>query len=304
VSDVIVVAVDEASLATAMEERGLSDAYEAMCEVSRCLAPLAQAGHGLVVTLAGQRALDEIVARVTVSSGGVDESPLDVCGAQAQGAVAYQLQQALTSEFKLRGIEREAAAVMTRVEVDIGDAAFLSPDRPVGGAYTAEEAQGLSASEGWRMTEHAGVWRRLAACPRPRRIVDIGAIRALMGAGFVVLAGSGGGVPVVLDERGWYMGSAAVLDEALTASLLARELGASTLMLTCADAETAQGVAALSLDALRQRRKDRTLEGLSPARAQAIEAFLAGGGRQVVIAGLSRLEEALGDAGVGRRFVG
>jgi carbamate kinase len=68
------------------------------------------------------------------------------------------------------------------------------------------------------------------ASPEPLEILDAPAVDALIAAGFIVVAAGGGGVPVVREDGG-YRGVEAVIDKDLAAQLLARHVGATTLVI-------------------------------------------------------------------------
>ena len=57
---------------------------------------------------------------------------LDVCVAHSQGGIGYMLIQALENAMRRAGIERQAACVLTQVEVDARDRAFERPSKPIG----------------------------------------------------------------------------------------------------------------------------------------------------------------------------
>lgn len=225
---VVVTVGDDALLGSGAPER-VADGYEALVEVSRSVARLAEEGYDVVVAHGCGPQLEVALLRDHHSYEAFPEPPLDVTLAEVGGGLGYLLQQALASEFRLRGIDRRLVTVITRVEVDIGDAAFLQPAKAIGPAYTDLVAQSRADSEGWHVAEDPGRgWRRMVATPKPRRIVELEVIRTLVEAGHVVVCCGGGGVPVVRDERGWYMGVAAVIEVGATSALLARELGATT----------------------------------------------------------------------------
>lgn len=223
---VVVTIGDGALLADGAPER-VAEGYEALTEIAKTIAHLVDAGRDIVITHGYGTLLGSALLRSDLAREALPDVPFDVCGADAQGTLGYLLGQALGNEFKLRGIHRSVATVLTRVEVDPRDPAFFTPSCPVGRSYTEEEANARADDEGWDIAEAPGHgWRRVVATPKPRRVVELDVIRTLVDAGYVVVCCGGGGIPVVLDERGWYMGVAAIVDVGQTSALLARELGA------------------------------------------------------------------------------
>lgn len=69
------------------------------------------------------------------------------------------------------------------------------------------------------------------ASGEPREIVELPAIKLLLGAGALVVCTGGGGIPVVLAADGSLQGVEAVIDKDLVGELLARTLGADDLLL-------------------------------------------------------------------------
>lgn len=158
--------------------------------------------------------------------------PLDVAVAATAGEIGYLLAEALQAELAAAGRERAVTVMLTRVVVDPGDSAFSAPTKPVGPFYDQATAQNLSRRSGWRMVEDAGRgWRKVVASPRPIAVVESLALRALLGAGGIVVAGGGGGVPVARGGDGGLGGVEAVIDKDRTAALLARDLGAHLLVI-------------------------------------------------------------------------
>jgi carbamate kinase len=162
------------------------------------------------------------------------EVPLDVCGADSQGAIGYALQQNLCNEFRRLGIAREAATVICQTEVAADDPAFKHPTKPIGGFMDEEQAE-RRRKEGWNIVNDANRgYRRVVASPQPLRIVELAAIRALIAAGVVVVTVGGGGIPVAADADGNLHGVAAVIDKDLASALLANNLGADLLIISTA----------------------------------------------------------------------
>jgi len=148
--------------------------------------------------------------------------PLDVLGAQTDGMIGYLLEQALGN---LLPRARTVATLLTRVEVDQNDPAFLHPSKPVGPVYSAQEAARVGAAYGWTMGGDGAGMRRLVASPRPLRVLGLDAIGCLLAQGIVVIAGGGGGIPVArAKDLPALHGVDAVIDKDFCSALLAREL--------------------------------------------------------------------------------
>jgi carbamate kinase len=157
---------------------------------------------------------------------------MDICGAQTQGSMGYILQRCVENMLKLRRMDQRCVTVLTEVVCDARDPAFQNPTKPVGPFYQAFRGRALREEKEWVMSEDSGRgWRRLVPSPRPLGIVQIDAIRALVEAGYVVFACGGGGIPVVRDPSGYYVGVEAVIDKDRTSAMLGRELGCDYLII-------------------------------------------------------------------------
>ncbi|RFM69960.1 carbamate kinase, partial [Salmonella enterica] len=158
--------------------------------------------------------------------------PLDILGAESQGMIGYMLQQALKNHLP----EREISVLLTQVEVDANDPAFLNPTKYIGPIYDEAQARALQAEKGWVFKADGNAFRRVVPSPQPKRIVENDAIRALISRDHLVICNGGGGVPVVEKADG-YHGIEAVIDKDLSAALLASQIHADALLiLTDADA--------------------------------------------------------------------
>ncbi len=173
----------------------------------------------------------EIAAKVE----GMHEVPLEVCGADSQGAIGYALQQTLQNELRRRGINKSVATVVTQVAVDADDKAFREPSKPIGSFMDKAEADRRAAELGWSVREDAGRgWRRVVASPLPKEVVELEAVEALLKAGTVVVTVGGGGIPVVRDADGDLKGVAAVIDKDFASSLLAQLIKADLFLISTA----------------------------------------------------------------------
>ena len=269
----------------------------------RALRPIMELGRELIVTHGNGPVVGKIHLRMAISRQRVAPMSLDICVAQSQGGIAYLLMQALENALREVGNPRHVVCLLTQVEVDPNDPAFTNPTKPIGTFYGEAEAKALADELGWDMREEKGRgWRHVVASPRPKHIVDISLIRALAKQGAVVIAGGGGGIPVVRAPDGTRRGIEAVIDKDLTSAHMARVLGIDDMMIL-----TAVSKVAIHWGTPQQRFLDRvTLSELKALQAEGhfppgsmgpkVEAairFMEMGGKRVVISGLEQALPAL-----------
>ncbi len=233
---IAVIAIGGNSLVNKGRE-AIEDQISAVNETSRHIADMTEQGWTVAVGHGNGPQVGFVLRRSEIAHRveGVHEVPLDVCGADTQGATGYMLQQGLYNEFLKRGIKKGVVTVVTQVEVDSKDPAFQNPTKPIGGFM--EEAQALEKREkdGWSVVDDAGRgWRRVVPSPLPMRVVEEPAIKALIGAGMCVITVGGGGIPVVSDETGKLKGIAAVIDKDYASSLLGSKIGAERFIVSTA----------------------------------------------------------------------
>jgi len=173
----------------------------------------------------------EIAAKVE----GMHEVPLDVCGADSQGAIGYALQQNLQNILYQRKLNKKVVTVITQTLVDRQDPAFKNPSKPIGGFMSKDEAEKKVHDQGWNVVEDAGRgYRRVVASPLPKEIVELETVETLINKGIVTITVGGGGIPVIDPGDGNYEGIAAVIDKDYASSLLARELKADLFIISTA----------------------------------------------------------------------
>ncbi|RJL31291.1 carbamate kinase [Bailinhaonella thermotolerans] len=269
-------------------------------EAMEQVAGLVAAGLRVALTHGNGPQVGNLLIKNQLAAAVVPPVPLDWCVAQTQGSIGVLILDALERALAARGLrETRVAALVTRTLVDPGDPAFADPAKPVGRYYGAAEARRFMAGgQTWREYGSRG-WRRVVASPEPREILDAPAVRALLGAGFVVVAAGGGGVPVARGPGGALRGVEAVIDKDLAAALLAREVGASTLVIAT-DVEhavvgfgtaDARPLGRTSPGEIRGFREHFGPGSMGP-KAEAAARFAEGGGRAVITA-LRRLGEAV-----------
>lgn len=229
----IVIAIGGNSLIKDARHQSVADQYAAVVETIRHITDMLERGCRIVITHGNGPQVGFILLRSEHSRGILHEVPLDSIVADTQGALGYQIQQALENEFRRRRLSRSVAAVVTQTLVDRADPAFSNPSKPIGEFYTKAQAEERERVDGWRMIEDAGRgWRRVVPSPRPVRIIESEVIRHLASSGYVVVAAGGGGIPVVADEKGLLSGVAAVIDKDVASAVLAAQIGADVLMIS------------------------------------------------------------------------
>lgn len=232
---IAVVAIGGNSLIKDKMHQSVRAQYIAAHETCEHIVSMIQAGWDVVIAHGNGPQVGFILRRSELAAGELHELPLDVCGADSQGAIGYALQQNLHNEFRRLGVNKHAVTVVTQVEVAADDPAFQNPSKPIGSFMDAPQAQQRKENDGWDLMEDAGRgWRRVVASPKPVRIVEEAVIDNAIQAGFVVIAVGGGGIPVVADADGNLQGVAAVIDKDLASSLLANQIDAELLIISTA----------------------------------------------------------------------
>jgi carbamate kinase len=273
-------------------------------QTAEALLPLALEGKTeLIITHGNGPVVGKILMRQALTRDRLPPMSLDICVAHSQGGIAYLLMQALENALRERDNGRHVACLLTQVEVDSKDKAFQTPTKYVGQFFPKEQADAIGRELGWTMKQDgARGYRHVVPSPMPQHICDISLIEALSKRGTVVIAGGGGGIPVVRGPKGVRHGIEAVIDKDLTTELIARVLKIDTIMLL-----TAVPRVAVNFGKPEQKFLDRvTLKELKAYHAEGhfppgsmgpkVEAairFLEHGGKKVVIAKLDQTVAAL-----------
>lgn len=232
-----VVAIGGNSLIKDSKRQSVEDQYQAAKETTYHIADMIEAGWDVAIGHGNGPQVGFILRRSEIAAKveGMHEVPLDVCGADSQGAIGYALQQNLQNELYRRGIKKAVATVVTQVLVDKNDKAFQNPTKPIGGFMDEAEAKRREKDLGWSVVEDAGRgWRRVVASPLPKEVVELESVKTLLDAGVVVITVGGGGIPVIDKGEGEYVGTAAVIDKDFASSLLAQEIKADLFVISTA----------------------------------------------------------------------
>ena len=303
---VAVVAIGGNSLIKDKQHQSVEDQYQAAKETTQHIADMIEEGWDVAIGHGNGPQVGFILRRSEIAHKveGMHEIPLDVCGADSQGAIGYALQQTLQNELYRRGIQKPCATVITQVLVDKDDPAFKNPSKPIGGFMDEADAQRRARDLGWSVVEDAGRgWRRVVASPIPKEVVELDSVKTLIGTGVIVITVGGGGIPVIDPGNGQYKGVAAVIDKDYASSLLARLINADLFLIS-----TAVEKVSLNFGKPDQRSIDRmTLseakgylaegthfaKGSMAPKIQAIIWFLEAGGKQAIITNPENIGRAL-----------
>ena len=223
----------------ALQEAGKPATAEAQLEVvektSAYIADIIEKGYKVTVAHGNGPQVGRIVLQNEAADSITPAMPFDVCGAMSQGMIGYHIQQGLSKVLRARGSGAEVVTVVTQVVVDQNDPKFQNPSKPIGPFYKEDEAKAIAAEKGYAMKEDAGRgWRRVVASPMPVEIVELNAVKALVEAGFIVVTVGGGGIPVIRNEKGELVGTAAVIDKDLASERLAEDMNADALVILTA----------------------------------------------------------------------
>jgi carbamate kinase len=303
---VAVVAIGGNSLIKDKNHQTVEDQYQAAKETTIHIADMIEQGWDVAIGHGNGPQVGFILRRSEIAAKveGMHEIPLDVCGADSQGAIGYALQQTLQNELFKRGIKKAVATVVTQVLVDKNDPAFKSPSKPIGGFMDETEAKRREKELGWSVVEDAGRgWRRVVASPLPKEVVELESVETLIKAGTVVVTVGGGGIPVIDKGGGEYAGTAAVIDKDFASSLLARLINADLLLISTAVEKVAlnfgkpdqKWIDQMTLAEAKQYLVEGThfAKGSMAPKIQAIIWFLEGGGKKALITDPQNIGRAL-----------
>lgn len=293
------------------EQKGTyEEVVENVREASEQIGRLVAMGHELVLTHGNGPQVGDIALQQAATTE-VPENPLHVLGAMTQGEIGYLLQRELGNVLRSSGVNKPVISLITQTLVSEDDPSFANPTKPIGPFYTEEEAKKVRSERGFVVKKVARTglkpYRRVVPSPDPVRIVESDAIASMIRSGSIVVAGGGGGIPVVRRKDSTIDGIDAVIDKDLGAERLAEDVGAEVLLILT-------NVDAVKVDFGTPR--ERSLNSVTLTEAKGLLAagqfplgsmgpkvlacirFVEHGGRMGVVASLERAVDALnGTAG-------
>lgn len=242
----------------------------------------------------------------------ISNIPFAECVAMSQGYIGYHLQKAIKNELSKRNMKNAVSTIITQVKVDKNDEAFANPTKPVGLFYSKEESEKLAAESGYTFKEDANRgYRRVVPSPKPIDIIEKEEINTLIKEDYIVIAGGGGGIPVV-ENDGQLEGIGAVIDKDFTSEKLAEISDADLLIILTAvekvcinyGTENEEGLDELNLSRAQKLIEEKQFaEGSMLPKIKACLSFIQSGeGKTALITSLEKAKEGINGL-TGTRFV-
>jgi carbamate kinase len=307
VPGVAVIALGGNALSPAGERSSIHDQFRHTRESLGAIVDLAVDGWNICVVHGNGPQVGDELMRNEAARAEIAPFPLGVLVAATAGWIGYMIQQSLENALRRAGAQRDVATVITQVQVAPDDPALTTPTKFIGHALSDERARRL-ADAGVAVKQDArGHWRRVVGSPRPLAIHELGVIARLVASGTIVVACGGGGAPIYPDRVLGWEGVDAVIDKDLAAAVLARDLGASLLLILTdvdavyADFGTPRQRALRTMSIAEAESLDRAAafgEGSMAPKVRAAMDFVRRTGGRAIITELSRGREAVrGEAG-------
>jgi carbamate kinase len=301
-----VIAIGGNSLIRDKHHLKVEDQYRVITKTVKHIVEIIKAGYEVVITHGNGPQVGFILRRseIAYEHEGLHFVPLQSCVADTQGAIGYQIQQALGNELKKHNLPKKAVTIVTQVKVSGNDPGFTRPTKPIGTFYDEKKAKIIKKDHpDWEMVSDGGRgYRRVVASPKPLEIIEMDMIRHLVENKFCVIAAGGGGIPVVENRNGDLEGVGAVIDKDFASALLAINLNAELLIIStgvdrvCLNfgKENEKPLSSISVDEAKAYLKEGHFEtGSMLPKIQAILWFLENGGQKAIITKPDHLKKSI-----------
>jgi carbamate kinase len=312
----VVVAIGGNAILQSEQVGTFEEQYKNISDTAKCIVSviLGQNKYKIVaITHGNGPQVGNIAVQQDEAGHRIPAQPMHVLNAMTQGQIGYMLQQAIQNEFERLGKEIPIVSIVTQTLVDGNDPAFTNglPFKPIGPFYTEEEAKRLMKAKNYilKKVKPRGekVWRRVVPSPQPIKIVEIESLKKMVGSGCLVIAGGGGGIPVIQTDNGDLEGIDAVIDKDLVTGLIGKSIGASILLILT-DIEKVRlnfgrsnetPISTMTVgDAKKQMNDGQFLDGSMGPKMKSSINFVESGGDMAIITSIENGVEALnGTAG-------
>jgi len=270
-------------------------------ELADGLSPLMTPEIKLAVLHGNKPQVGFVLFRSEVASHALHAIPLDVCGADTQGATGYMISQALRNTLSQHNIDRRVVCVLTQTLVESGNL-DQAPLKAIGPWFDRDKAEQYRQARKWKIVEEPGRgYRRGVPSLPPLEIFEMAEIKSLVDAGNIVIAAGGGGIPVSRNPQGILEGIEAVIDTEQVARMVAQEVMANILLMIVDrdDKFIRSGLVMDSLNLISLSelddilRKETFKSGTVQGALRSASEFLHSGGEQVMISSLANLTRNL-----------
>lgn len=285
-------------------QRGLqSEQIKNAQKAAQLMIYIVKRGYDLIVVHGNGPQVGNLLIQMEESITKVPPFSLEVCDAMTEGSMGFMLEKAIVNELRRNSVDKDVATLITQVVVDRKDPAFKNPTKPVGPFYTKYRAQMLRREKKWAMIEDSGRgYRKVVPSPKPIDVIPKRIIQNLVHSGKIVIALGGGGIPVIINGRGFFEGVEAVIDKDYAASLVAREVKADLfIILTDVDRvclnygtpdEEPIGIMTVKQAEEHLSQGQFPPGSMGPKIKAAIE-YIQGGGKEVLITSANHLKASL-----------
>lgn len=285
-------------------QRGLqSEQMKNAQRAARLMIHIVKKGYDLIIVHGNGPQVGNLLIQMEESITKIPPFSLEVCDAMTEGSMGFMLEKALINELRKNSVDKEVATLVTQVVVDRDDPAFENPTKPIGPFYSKYRASMLKREKKWHMIEDAGRgYRQVVPSPKPIDVVPKYVIRDLVHAGKIVIAGGGGGIPVIINGNGLFQGVEAVIDKDYVASMIAREAKAELFIIltnvSCAylnyDTPEKEPLSVLPVDLAQEYLAQGQFPSgsMGPKIEAAIE-YIQNGGEKVIITSANHLKASL-----------
>lgn len=286
------------------EQRGLqSEQMKRSKTAARLMIEVVKKGYELIIVHGNGPQVGNLLIQMEESINKVPPFTLEVCDAMTEGSMGFMLEKAIINELRKNSLDKDVATLITQVVVDRDDPAFENPTKPIGPFYTKYRAQMLMRQKKWTMVEDAGRgYRKVVASPKPIDVVPKSILHDLVHTGKIIIAAGGGGIPVIINGRGFFQGVEAVIDKDFASSLIAREVKADLFIIltnvprVCLNFGTPEEIPVPRMTIAEA--KQYYAEGQFPSgsmgpKIQAAIEYIENGGQEVLITSANHLKAAL-----------
>ena len=300
-SDTIVILVDGEVLADSREST-ITEQKSCAGIFAEALFPILSSKLRIAILHGNKPQVGYVLFRSELASHMLHPIPLDVCGADTQGATGYMLSQAVINELRRNNTKRNVMSVITQTIVNSDSEFFTKQDKAIGPWMDYERAEQRRQVYGWNIIEEPGYgFRRAVPSPPPIEIAEIDGIKQLTDSGTVVISAGGGGIPVIVNDQDQLEGVEAVVDTDQVASMLAHQLGAKVMLMVVQHDSgfLSSGIGTQNYKSISLRKLeglllgDKIQSGFVHRKLTSAAQFMNNDGEQVIITTLQKLSQSL-----------